>query len=237
MRFDIITLFPDMFAGPLNFSILKRAQEQGLVSFYIHNMRSVAQDKHQSVDDTPYGGGAGMVLKVDIVDAALKAVLSQAEIQGISAEKRRIILLTPQGLTLTQKRARAAANYEQITLICGHYEGYDERIRALADSELSIGDYVLTGGELPALVLIDAITRLLPEVLNHESPEEESFSLLDSEGNPLLEYPHYTRPLEYNNQKVPDVLLSGNHAVIAKWRQEQALVKTSAHHNKTNATL
>jgi tRNA (guanine37-N1)-methyltransferase len=238
MRFDIITLFPDMFAGPLNFSILKRAQEQGLVSFYVHDMRSVTTDKHQTVDDTPYGGGAGMVLKVDVMDAALKAVLSQPEVSAIDPAKRRVILLTPQGIPLTQKKARtAAASYEQITLVCGHYEGFDERIRAMTDSQLSIGDYVLTGGELPALVFIDTVTRLLPEVLHEQSPEEESFSLADAEGNPLLEYPHYTRPMEYDGKRVPDILLSGNHAAIKAWRHKQARYKTAAHLKKADASI
>ncbi len=238
MRFDILTLFPDMLAGPLNFSILKRAQEQELVTFYIHDIRSSATDKHLTVDDTPYGGGAGMVLKVDIVDAALQQVLNQPEVAAIPKEERRTILLCPQGVPLNQKLGRhIASSYKQLTLICGHYEGYDERIRSLVDAELSIGDYVLTGGELPALVLIDVITRLLPEVIREESPEEESFTLTDEQGNPLLEYPHYTRPAEYKGQTVPEVLLSGNHAEIKKWRLEQAKNRTEQLKERNHETL
>ena len=238
MRIDVLTLFPDMLAGPLNFSILKRAQEQGLVSFYIHDIRSSATDKHLTVDDTPYGGGAGMVLKVDIVDAALQKVLSLPEVAAIPTEKRRTILLCPQGVTLNQPLGRQiASSYQQLTLVCGHYEGYDERIRGLVDAELSIGNYVLTGGELPALVLIDVITRLLPEVIREESPDEESFTLTDEHGQPLLEYPHYTRPFEYNGQKVPEVLLSGNHAEIRRWRLEQAKLRTENLAKRDHETL
>jgi tRNA (guanine37-N1)-methyltransferase len=227
MRFDILTLFPDMVAGPLQTSILKRAQQAGLLEVHFHNIRGATTDAHKTVDDTPYGGGAGMVLKVDVLDAALQMVVEQSEVAAISPKKRRIILMTPQGRTFKQALAHdLASQYEQITLICGHYEGFDERIRPLVDEQVSIGEYVLTGGELPALVVVDAITRLLPEVLRQESPEEESHTLQDEQGNPLLEYPHYTRPLEYKGEKVPDILLSGNHAAIAAWRLEQAKVRT-----------
>lgn len=226
MRFDVITLFPEIIKAPLEASILKRAQDKDLLEVHYHNLRDSATDNHKTVDDTPYGGGAGMVLKIDIMDAALKAV--QKEIQDISSEKRRILLLTPQGSRFNQKIAHhLAESYEQITLICGHYEGFDERIRSLVDAEVSIGDFVVTGGELPAALIIDAITRLLPEVIRQESPEEESFSIIEND-EVLLEYPHYTRPLAYNDQKVPDVLLSGNHAEIRKWRLEQARLKTNA---------
>ncbi|MEI6477705.1 MAG: tRNA (guanosine(37)-N1)-methyltransferase TrmD [bacterium] len=228
MRFDILTLFPEMLRGPLEASILKRAQAAGLVEVHLHDIREVATDTHKSVDDTPYGGGAGMVLKVDILDAALHKVLEIPEVAAIPAERRRSILMTPQGKRLTQPRVRyAAEQYDQITLICGHYEGFDERIRSLVDAQLSIGDFVLTGGELPALMVVDAIARLLPEVIRKESPEEESFSILDEAGKPLVEYPHYTRPLEYKGQTVPDILLSGHHAEIAKWRQAQAKQRTT----------
>ncbi|MBU6389346.1 tRNA (guanosine(37)-N1)-methyltransferase TrmD [Patescibacteria group bacterium] len=227
MRYDIITLFPDMLQGPLEASILKRAQAAGQVEVHIHNMRDSATDHHKTVDDTPYGGGAGMVLKVDIMDACLKAVLAEPEVAAIAPERRRIILLTPQGKRFRQGVARhIAERYDQITLICGHYEGFDERIRSLVDAELSIGDFVLTGGELPALVVVDAVTRLLPSVIREESPEEESFSLTAETGETLLEYPQYTRPPVFNGQAVPEVLLSGHHAEIKKWRLEQARMKT-----------
>ena len=232
MRFDVLTLFPDMFQEVLGTSILKRAREAGHLTVVLHDIRQATTDKHHTVDDTPYGGGAGMVLKVDVLANALADVLAQPEVAAIPKARRRSILLCPQGSTFTQKLAvYAAEQYDQITLVCGHYEGFDERIRSLVDSEISIGDYVLTGGELPAMVLIDAITRLRPEVLADTSPEEESFSIVDEKGAPLLEYPHYTRPLEFNGEKVPDVLLSGHHAEIKKWRLEQAKIRTSAHNN------
>jgi len=230
MRFDIITLFPEMLEGTLQTSILKRAQAAGLLEVHLHNMRDAATDPHKTVDDTPYGGGAGMLLKVDILDTALQNVLALSAVQAIPTESRRVILLTPQGRVFKQPVAREfASKYQQITLICGHYEGFDERIRTLVDEQLSIGDFVLTGGELPALIVVDAVSRLLPEVIRHESPEEESHSLTDENGNPLLEYPHYTRPLEYKGMKVPDILLSGHHAEIEKWRLAQAKLRTAEH--------
>jgi tRNA (guanine37-N1)-methyltransferase len=236
MRFDVLTLFPDMFSGILSASILKRAQDAGLIEVHLHDIRAVATDTHKTVDDTPYGGGAGMVLKVDILAAALDQL--QAEIQHIPAEKRRTVLLCAQGKRFTQPIARQlATSYDQVTLICGHYEGFDERIRQFVDAELSLGDFVLTGGELPALVVIDAVARLLPEVIRQESPEEESWSLSDADGTPLLEYPQYTRPVEFQGMKVPDILLSGNHAEIAKWRLEQARLRTTQRREDTSATL
>lgn len=236
MRFDILTLFTDMFTGIINTSILKRARESGNLEVYLHNIRDAASNKHKTVDDTPYGGGAGMILKVDILDAALIKVLADPHIQRIPQKQRLTVLLTPQGTRFKQDIAHNfARDLQQITLICGHYEGYDERIRQLADYELSVGDYVLTGGELPAMIVIDAVTRLIPEVLNHQSPQEESFTLKDTSGNLLLEYPHYTRPLEYKGMRVPEVLLSGNHAEIARWRREEAVKKTKL--RKLNETL
>ena len=223
MRFDIVTLFPDMLEGVLGASILKRAQAAGHLEVRLHNLRDFATDKHKTVDDTPYGGGAGMLLKVDVMDACLQSVF--AEVAGY--EKRGSFLLCPQGERFDQRRAeRLAADYDQITLVCGHYEGFDERIRGLVDGEISIGDFVLTGGELPALTIVDAVSRLVTGVITEASPEEESFSIRDTDGTPLLEYPHYTRPLEYKGARVPDVLLSGNHAEIAKWRLEQARLRT-----------
>ncbi|HSI20153.1 MAG TPA: tRNA (guanosine(37)-N1)-methyltransferase TrmD [Verrucomicrobiae bacterium] len=236
MRFDILTLFPDMFAGTLGASILKRAQEAGHLEVHLHDIRAVATDNHKTVDDTPYGGGAGMVLKVDVVAAALEKV--EAELGHIPAEKRKKVMLCAQGKRFTQPIARQIAeDYDQITLLCGHYEGFDERIRGMVDAELSIGDFVLTGGELPAMMVVDAVARLIPQVIREESPEEESFSLMDSDGTPLLEYPQYTRPLEFNGEKVPDILLSGNHAEIAKWRLAEARERTRRRKEDTREAL
>jgi tRNA (guanine37-N1)-methyltransferase len=212
MHFDIFTLFPDMFQGPFSESILKRAQERGLLSIALHNIRDAATDKHHVVDDYPYGGGAGMVMKPDPIFAAVEAVYRSGP----------VILLTPQGRLFTQQVAREISQLERITLICGHYEGVDERVRQhLVTDELSIGDFVLTGGELAAMIVVDATSRLLPGVLNgEESTLEESHS------GGLLEYPHYTRPPAFRGWRVPDVLLSGNHAEIAKWRRKESIRRT-----------
>lgn len=228
LRFDVLTLFPAMFGEVLSTSILKRAIQAGAMQTVLHDIRDVATDLHRTVDDTPYGGGAGMVLKVDIVDAALQRVQALPAITTIPVAKRRTILLCPQGQRLTQDTVRELSQFDQLTLICGHYEGYDERIRPLVDLELSIGDFVLTGGELPAMVLIDSLTRLQPGVIHAEGPGEESFTLQDAAGRTLLEYPHYTRPWEYNGSTVPEVLRSGNHAAIRQWRIEQAVIRTDA---------
>ena len=212
MHFDIFTLFPDMFQGPFTESILKRAQERGLLSIALHNIRDVATDKHHIVDDYPYGGGAGMVTKPEPIFAAIEAVY----------ESGPIILLTPQGRLFIQQIARALAQEQRVTLLCGHYEGIDERVRQhLVTDEISIGDYVLTGGELAAMVVVDAVSRLIPGVLGADaSIQEESHS-----GN-LLEYPHYTRPPEFRGWRVPDILLSGHHAQIARWRRKESLRRT-----------
>jgi tRNA (guanine37-N1)-methyltransferase len=214
MHFDIFTLFPDMFQGPFSASILKRAQERGLLSIALHNIRDVTTDKHHVVDDYPYGGGAGMVMKPEPIFSAVEAVHQGGP----------IILLTPQGRLFNQQIARELAQEPCVTLICGHYEGIDERVlEHLVTDELSIGDYVLTGGELAAMIVVDATSRLIPGVLGgDESTLEESHS-----GN-LLEYPHYTRPPEFRGWKIPDVLLSGNHAEIAKWRRKESLRRTRA---------
>jgi tRNA (guanine37-N1)-methyltransferase len=217
MRIDIITLFPEMFTGPFSESIIKRAQAAGQAEIHLHQLRDYAIDKHGTVDDTPYGGGAGMVLKVDVMDAALTAVKTD----GPADVKPHILLMTPQGEPFKQQKARQLAEHEWLIILCGHYEGFDERIRVLVDQEVSIGDYVLTGGELAAMVITDAVIRLLPGVLGKQASHED-----DSHENGLLEYPHYTRPDEYNGQGVPDVLKSGNHAVIEKWRREQSLERT-----------
>ena len=211
MHFDIFTLFPGMFQGPFTESILKRAQERGLLSIALHNIRDATTDKHHVVDDYPYGGGAGMVMKPEPIFAAIEAAYQNGP----------IILLTPQGRLFNQQIARALAQKPRITLLCGHYEGIDERvIQHLVTDELSIGDYVLTGGELAAMVVVDAVTRLIPGVLTEGSTEEESHS------SNLLEYPHYTRPPEFRGWGVPDVLLSGNHAQIARWRRKEAIRRT-----------
>lgn len=229
MKFDIITLFPEMFISPFSESIIKRAQEEGKISIKLHQLRNFATDKHRSVDDTPYGGGKGMVLRVDIIDSAIsnvKFLIHSANSGQVSKQKRskkkkiRTILLSPRGKRFNQDKAKQITKYDNIILICGHYEGFDERVRNLVDEEISIGDFVLTGGEIPAMVIVDAVSRLIPGVLAEESPDNESFMGKDEKGNYLLEYPQYTRPLEYEGKKVPEVLLSGNHAKIKKWREE-----------------
>jgi tRNA (guanine37-N1)-methyltransferase len=216
MRIDVLTLFPDMFASPLGFSIVKRAQERKLVNIVLSNIRDFAKNSYKKVDDTPYGGGPGMVMMCQPVFDCLEHVQKQDENPG------RIILLTPGGKRFDQKLAQDLANEKRVIFIAGHYEGFDERIRIGTNAEeVSIGDYVLSGGELPAMVIIDAMVRLLPGALgDDDSSACESFS------DGLLEYPHYTRPEVFRDMKVPDVLSSGNHKEIEKWRKQQALEKT-----------
>jgi tRNA (guanine37-N1)-methyltransferase len=213
MKIDVLTLFPAMFAGPLDESIVKRARDTGLVDLKIHNLRDWTHDRHKTVDDRPFGGGPGMLLKPEPLFEA---------IESLRREKTRVILLSPAGRPFNQAAARELAQQEDLLLVTGHYEGFDERVReALADDELSIGDYVLTNGALPAMVVIDAVVRLLPGALgDDESSHDESFS------HGLLEYPQYTRPAEFRGMKVPDVLVSGHHAEIEKWRREQAKRRT-----------
>jgi len=216
MHFDVFTLFPTIFQGPLQESILKRAQEMGRLSVALHDIRTYATGKHRITDDYPYGGGGGMVMKPDPIFAAVKGVLGE----GLSGTP--IVLLTPQGRLFDQALAHELTQHERLALICGRYEGVDERVRQhLVTDEVSIGDYVLTGGELPGLVLIDAITRLLPGVLG-----DAGATMDDSHASGLLEYPHYTRPADFNGHTVPDVLLSGHHAQIAQWRRREALRRT-----------
>ena len=209
----MLTLFPAMFAGPLDESIIKRAREAGRLNLAIYNLRDYAHDRHKTVDDRPFGGGPGMLLKPEPIFEA---------VESLARENTRVILLSPAGRTFTQAIARELAGLEHLLLVSGHYEGFDERVREqLADDELSIGDYVLTNGALPVMVIIDAVTRLLPGVLGDEnSAQDESFS------QGLLEYPQYTRPAEFRGMKTPEVLLSGNHAEIARWRAEQARLRT-----------
>jgi tRNA (guanine37-N1)-methyltransferase len=215
IRFDVLSIFPEMFHSPLNFSLLKKAQEKGLIDIGLHNIRDWAEDKHNMTDDAPYGGGCGMVMKVEPVERALAAV-KRADVQSL------VVLMTPQGKTFNQKIAGEMAEEKHIIMICGRYEGVDERIREhLADREISIGDYILTGGELSALVVIDAVSRLIPGVLgNDASAATESFS------QGLLEYPQYTRPAYYKGWSVPDVLVSGNHAQIERWQRIEAIKRT-----------
>ncbi len=233
MTFTILTLFPDMVRTVLGTSMLARAAAAGVVQFDVQDLRQWGQGVHKSVDDTPYGGGAGMVLRIDVVDQAIADINAKRKTQN--AKLATIILLTPQGKRFDQQRAEELAHANQdLILIVGHYEGFDERIRSLVDEEVSIGDFVLTGGELPALAVVDAVTRLLPGALgSDESVTEESFSRLPTTDYRLLEYPHYTRPEVYQplsrkvgELAVPDVLRSGDHAKIAAWRQEQALTRT-----------
>lgn len=217
MRIDIITIFPRMFAPVVNESIVKRAQNKRKVEIYIHNLRDYSQDKHKKVDDRPFGGGSGMVMRPEPIFNAVEAIKSK-----VKNRKAKVILLSPQGERLSQRILNRLVKYKDLILICGHYEGIDERVRQyLVDEEISIGDYVLTGGELPAMVLVDCLVRLIPGVLGDKnSLNFESFA-----GN-LLEYPQYTRPASYLRMKVPAILLSGNHKKIAQWRKDQAIKRT-----------
>lgn len=212
MRIDILTLFPEIFASPFTASIIYRAQEKGLVNLNITNIRDFALDRHMQADDYPYGGGPGMVMKADVVGAA---------IDSCRQSDSWVVYMSPQGKLMNQNRVQELAQKENLLILCGHYEGIDDRISDRIDEEISIGDYILTGGEIPAMVLVDAVVRLIPGVLGDErSSDEESFS------NQLLEYPQYTRPREYMGQEVPEILLSGHHENIRKWRKEQSLLRT-----------
>jgi tRNA (guanine37-N1)-methyltransferase len=217
MKIDILTIFPNTFEPILNESIIKRAKDKGLVDISVHNIRDYSEDKHRKVDDRPFGGGPGMVFKPQPIFEAVKKL--KTENRG---QKTEVILLSPQGKTLNQKLAQKLSKQKHLILICGHYEGIDERVRLkLVDEEISIGDYVLTGGELPAMVLTDAVVRLVKGVLG-----DEDSSKSDSFCDGLLKYPHYTRPANYKGMKVPEVLLSGDHEKIAQWRKDQSLKVT-----------
>src|SRR5580693_6764180 len=213
MKIDVLTLFPAMFAGPLDESIIKRARKKGLLDLKVHDLRDWTHDRHRTVDDRPFGGGPGMLMKPEPIFEA---------VESLRRDGTKVILLSPAGRKFDQQIAQDLAEQKDLLLVTGHYEGFDERLRqSLADDELSIGDYVLTNGALPAMVVIDAVTRLLPDVLgDDESSHDESFS------HGRLEYPQYTRPAEFRGMKVPDVLVSGNHAEIEKWRREQAKMRT-----------
>lgn len=244
MKFDIITLFPQMFeacpehgrGGPLSESIIKRAKEKGLIEINLHQLRDFGEGKHKNVDDTPCGGGKGMVLRIDVLDSAIsnvKFLISTRLASGSPRRKQnpkakiRTVLMSPRGRRYNQDIAKELTQYDNIILVCGHYEGFDERVRDLVDEEISIGDYVLTGGEIPAMAIIDSVSRLIPGVLSEDSPESESFMEKDENGDYLLEYPQYTRPIEYKGKKVPEVLLSGNHAEIEKWRKNRQKPKNN----------
>ena len=215
MRIDVLTLFPGMIEPVIKESIIGRALENNRVSIHVHNFRDYSVDKHQSVDDTPSGGGAGMVLRVEPVVRALRAIDNQ--------ENALKVLMTPQGIPYSQERARTLSKNDHLIIMCGHYEGYDERIRDYFDVEISVGDYVLTGGEIAALAVIDSLVRLIPGVLSSsESHEEDSFE------SHLLEYPHYTRPRVFEGKSVPDILLSGHHENIRVWRENESIKRTRA---------
>ena len=211
MKIKILTLFPDMFKGFINESIIKRAIEKGVCEIECIDIRDYSLEKHHHVDDTPCGDGAGMILAVDVVVRALRANTNP---------NSHIIMMTPQGERYSQKKAYQLREYDEIVILCGHYEGFDERIRSFVDEEVSIGDYVLTGGELPAMVISDSIIRLLDNAIREESHEDDSFS------TGLLEYPQYTRPIDFEGNKVPEVLLSGNHKEIALFRKKESLRRT-----------
>lgn len=219
MQFEVFTLLPEVFPPYLESSILLRARQRGLIDVRVHNIRDYTHDRHHTTDDTPYGGGGGMVMKPEPVFEAIESVLGLGPAQPAAIP---VILLTPQGRVFTQRVAEELATHERIALLCGRYEGVDERIREhLVTDEISVGDYVLTGGELPALLIIDAVSRLIPGVLGDPTGAQD-----DSHSMGLLEYPHYTKPPQFRGWKVPEVLLSGNHARIERWRREQALART-----------
>ena len=221
MKFEVFTLLPEVFPPYLDTSILNRARQRGLIDVRVHNIRDYTHDKHHTTDDTPYGGGGGMVMKPEPVFEAVESVLGPGTVQAQPVIVP-VILMTPQGRVFTQRVAEELTRYERIALLCGRYEGVDERIREhLVTDEISVGDYVLTGGELPALTVIDAVSRLIPGVLGDPTGAED-----DSHSMGLLEYPHYTKPPDFRGWKVPDVLANGNHAKIEQWRREQALIRT-----------
>ena len=236
MQFDLITIFPEFFSGPLNHGIVRRAREAGIVQIRVQDLREFTRDRHRTVDDRPFGGGEGMLLKPEPLFEAVEKLLGES-VGDAGQEKRgqpgtAVVLLSAAGRLFTQQTARRYAKLERLILICGRYEGVDERVADhLATEEMSVGDYVLSGGELPAAIVVDAVTRLLPGALGNEaSTENESFQDYQgvgrSRGATLLDFPHYTRPAEYRGWKVPEVLIGGNHAEVAKWRKQKALEKT-----------
>jgi tRNA (guanine37-N1)-methyltransferase len=229
MKISILTLFPEMFQGPFELSIVKRAQEKRLIEINLINIRNFGIGKHKIVDDTPYGGGTGMILRPDVLHEAIqntKLKINKKWKMKNGKNTEKVILLSASGKTYNQKKAKELAGIDHLILICGHYEGVDERIKNYIDEEISIGDYITTGGEIPSMLITDSITRLIPGVLKPGVTDTESFSLNEAEHQTYLEYPHYTKPLEYNGLKVPEVLLTGNHKKIIEWRIQQAEEKT-----------
>ncbi len=218
MKIDIVTLFPEMFMGPFDYSIMDRAIKNDLVKIEIHDLRKYGIGKRRTVDDRPYSGGVGMILRADVVAAAI----SNIKLLISNKEKRKIVLMSPSGKKFRQEKAKEYSKLEQLILICGHYEGFDERVLKYVDEEITIGDYVLTGGELPAMVIADAVIRLIPGAI----PKEEAIKFESFTKKNLVEYPQYTRPEEFEGLKVPGVLLSGNHSEIEKWKETQAIIKT-----------
>jgi tRNA (guanine37-N1)-methyltransferase len=229
MKISILTLFPDMFTGPFDLSIVKRAQEKGLVTIELINVRDFGEGKHQVVDDTAYGGGVGMVMKVDVMHKAIQYAKTQYKSAGVTSIppqgwKEKVVLMTASGTTYKQEKAAEYSKLDHLILICGHYEGIDDRIKHYIDEEIAIGDFVLTGGEIPSMIITDSVIRLLSGVLPEGATTDESFAEVN--GQTMLEYPHYTSPRSYDGHDVPEVLLSGNHKKIAEWKHEQSLEKT-----------
>ncbi len=222
MKITILTLFPEMFKGPFDLSILKKARGKKLLELSIRNIRDFGIGRHKLVDDTPYGGGVGMVMRVDVLHKAIESVK-----ENLPKEKQKVVLLSARGRLFNQSLAKKYADLQHLLLVCGHYEGVDERITKYIDEELSVGDVVTTGGEIPAMIVTDAVSRLIPGVLKQDATLHESFSLFDKDST-LLEYPHFTSPREYDSQKVPEILLSGDHKKIALWQHDQAKRKTRA---------
>jgi tRNA (guanine37-N1)-methyltransferase len=216
MKISIITLFPEMFKGPFDSSIIKRAVDKKLISIEFINLRAFGLGKHQTVDDTPYGGGMGMILRVDVLEKAIEA----AKNKNLSKRQQKVVLLSAHGKKFGQKIAKGYSKIKNLILVCGHYEGFDERIKEFIDEAISVGDFVLTGGEIPAMLITDSVSRLVKGVIKEESAAFESFS-------PYLEHPQYTKPQDYKGRKVPEILLSGNHPEIEKWRKKQSLKITA----------
>ena len=231
MRFHIITIFPNIFTGFLQESLLKKAIDKGIVKVHLHNLRDFTTDKHKTVDDRPFGGGPGMVIMIEPVDKAIQAIKAKERGKG------KVIMLSPKGERFNQKKAKELAGYDWLILLCGRYEGFDDRIRQyLVDEVISIGDYVLNGGEVPAMVIVEAVSRLLPGFMSTpESLEHESFNEYDEKGRPLLDYPQYTRPANYKGWKVPEVLLSGDHKKIKSWRNLRARLGKPGSSTKTKS--
>ncbi|SRR5258706_4233124 len=223
MKVTILTLFPEMFSGPFDESIIKRAREKGLVEIELKNIREFGIGTHRVVDDKPYGGGVGMVMKVDVLDQAISSV----RISGLQKAQEKVVLLDPRGEKFNQTHAKDFSKLQHLILVCGHYEGIDERVRNLVDATISIGDFITTGGEIPAMLITDSVVRLIGGVLKDDATEHESFRIERNEI--LLEYPQYTTPQEYKGERVPDILLSGNHKNISEWRHSESVKITKKH--------